>query len=139
MAPESGEKKLGQPVPLSNFRSATNSWLPHPAHEKVPARCSRRRAHEPGRSVACSRRTAYCSGVRIFCHSSSVLVTGYCSVFIPISHHTTWSLAVRLKADTTYIRLKPDSTLIWPSTGAMVSIGKTCGEDDTRGGCGVRL
>src|SRR5213078_1507208 len=78
--PSSGAKKLGQPVPLSNFRSATNSDCPQPAHLNVPARCSRSSAHDPGRSVPCPRSTAYCSGVRMRFHSSSVFSTGKCCV-----------------------------------------------------------
>src|SRR5688572_15533462 len=82
MAPSSGEKKLGQPVPLSNFRSATNNRLLQPAHENVPARCSCSSAQEPGRSVACSRSTAYCSGVSDRRHSSSDFVTGNGACFM---------------------------------------------------------
>ena len=53
-----------------------------------------RTTERPG-SVACSRSTAYCSGVRIFRHSSSVLVTGNCSVFIRsvIIRHGRWQSA----------------------------------------------
>src|SRR6185436_15049724 len=58
------------------FRSATNNDWPHPAHVNVPARFSCSSAHDPGRSVSCSRSTAYCSGVRIRRHSSSVFWTG---------------------------------------------------------------
>ena len=57
IAPSSGAKKLGQPVPLSNLRSATNSGCPQPAHENVPARFSCSSAHDPGRSVPWPRST----------------------------------------------------------------------------------
>ena len=62
IAPSSGSKKLGQPVPLSNLRFGTNSGWPQPAHVNVPARFSCSSAQLPGRSVACSRSTMYCSG-----------------------------------------------------------------------------
>src|SRR6478735_2068664 len=78
--PSMGTLKLGQPVPLSNLRSATNSGWPQAAQLKVPARCSWSRAQVPARSVPCSRMTWYCSGVRSARHSASVLVTGYVSV-----------------------------------------------------------
>ena len=55
--PSSGWKKLGQPVPESNFVSeAKRSW-PQPAQVKVPRRFSRSSGLEPARSVPCWRST----------------------------------------------------------------------------------
>jgi hypothetical protein len=79
IAPSSGEKKLGQPVPLSNLRSALKSGWPQPTHRNVPGRCSSRSAHDPGGSVEWRRSTAYCCGVNMRRHSSSVFSTGKCS------------------------------------------------------------
>src|SRR5512145_1094835 len=84
MAPSIGAKKLGHPVPLSNFRSATKSGCWHPAQANVPGLCSASSAHDPGNSVPWPRRTAYCSGVSRRFHSSSVLVTGNVSFFITV-------------------------------------------------------
>lgn len=72
--PSMGAKKLGQPVPLSNFRSLTNSGCAQPAHVNVPSRFSCNSAQDPGRSVPCCRNTVNCSGVSCARHSSSVFV-----------------------------------------------------------------
>ena len=56
-APSRGAKKLGQPVPDSNFVAASNSAVPQPAQAKVPARFSAFSALVPARSVPCSRST----------------------------------------------------------------------------------
>ena len=77
--PSSGAKKLGHPVPLSNFRSALKSGSPQPTQWKVPGRCSASSAQDPGGSVECRRSTAYCWGVNMRRHSSSVFSTGKCS------------------------------------------------------------
>ena len=74
-APSTGVLKLGQPVPLSNLPSPSNSGSPQPAQTKVPGRFSCRSAQLPGRSVPCPRITANCSGVSSPRHSSSVRVT----------------------------------------------------------------
>jgi hypothetical protein len=44
-------KKLGQPVPLSNFMSLENSAVPQPAQTNVPLRCSSFSGLVPARSV----------------------------------------------------------------------------------------
>src|SRR5258708_39240604 len=71
-----GWKKLGQPVPLSNFASEANSACPQPAHTNVPLPYSLSSGLEPARSVPCSRSTRYCSGVSARRHSPSLLATG---------------------------------------------------------------
>src|SRR5262245_22857633 len=80
-----GSLKLGQPVPLSNFRLETNSGWSQPAQANVPARFSKLRAQLPGASVPCWRMIAYCSGVSSLRHSASVWVTGYCLVAMTYS------------------------------------------------------
>src|SRR5450759_2334898 len=77
----SGAKKLGQPVPLSNFVSAEKSDAPQPAQVKVPSRFSLVSGLVPARSVPCSRSTRNCSGVSVLRHSSSVFcIRMYCSI-----------------------------------------------------------
>src|SRR5260370_36040739 len=74
-APSSGVKKLGQPVPLSDFVSEAKRGSPHPAHLKTPLRCSPTRGLGPARSVPCSRRTWYWAGESCLRHSASVIST----------------------------------------------------------------
>lgn len=74
--PATGSVKLGHPVPLSNFSLASNKLVPQPAQRNLPGRFSRNSAQLPGRSVACPRITAYCSGLSMARHSASVLWTG---------------------------------------------------------------
>ena len=50
-------KKLGQPVPLSNFISEVNSGRPQPAQTNTPARFSSLSGLVPARSVPSSRST----------------------------------------------------------------------------------
>ncbi|MNC88835.1 hypothetical protein D3C83_46990 [compost metagenome] len=50
-------KKLGQPVPDSNFISEVNSGSPQPAQAKMPGRFSSLSGLEPARSVDSSRST----------------------------------------------------------------------------------
>ena len=70
-----GAVKLGQPVPESNFVAASNSGAPQPAQRYVPGVFSSAYSPVKGRSVAFSRRTAYCSGVSSARHSASLFVT----------------------------------------------------------------
>ena len=70
-----GAKKLGQPVPDSNFASERNSSAPQPAQRYVPERCSSHSAPVNARSVPFSRSTRYCSGVSSARHSASDLAT----------------------------------------------------------------
>ena len=58
-------------MPLSYLASDEKRGEEHPAHRKVPLRCSSTRGLEYLRSVAAVLSTAYCSGVRMFCHSAS--------------------------------------------------------------------
>src|SRR5690606_41317258 len=58
MAPGIWSQKLGQPVPLSNFLSASNNAWSQPAHRNVPARFSSLSGEEKGRSVSSCRSTA---------------------------------------------------------------------------------
>jgi hypothetical protein len=66
-------------VPLSNLvvEEKRSSW--QPAQAKTPARFSCSSTLVNGGSVALSRSTAYWSGARILCHSSSVWVTAKAS------------------------------------------------------------
>ncbi len=57
-APGRVVKKLGQPVPLSNFMSLVNSGAPQPAQTKVPCRCSSYSGLVQARSVPSLRSTA---------------------------------------------------------------------------------
>src|SRR3954453_4151052 len=66
-----GSKKLGQPLPDSNFVSVLNSAAPQPAQWNMPSPSTWRYGLGPGRSVPCSRRMWYCSGVSSSRHSAS--------------------------------------------------------------------
>src|SRR5664280_2049784 len=66
-----GAKKLGQPVPESNFASERKSSVSQPAHRYAPGRCSSQRLPVKARSVPFWRRTRYCSGVRAARHSAA--------------------------------------------------------------------
>src|SRR3954463_1049204 len=63
-------KKLGQPVPDSNFMAEVNSGSPQPAHAKTPGRFSSFSGLVPARSVLSSRSTLNDSGGRRLRHSS---------------------------------------------------------------------
>src|SRR5581483_4559604 len=69
-------KKLGQPVPESNFMSEVKSGRPHPAHAKMPGRCSSFSGLVPARSVSSLRSTVYALPCRRFFHSSSESLRG---------------------------------------------------------------
>src|SRR5918997_1187150 len=64
--------KLGQPVPEWYFARLSKSRLPQAAQWKKPASSVSTYSPENGRSVAASRRTAYCSVESRLRHSSSV-------------------------------------------------------------------
>src|SRR4051812_9552938 len=68
-----GAQKLGQPVPESNFWSALKSVRPQAAQTNTPFWWTLFSGLVKARSVPSLRSTLYCSGVRIFFHSSSVL------------------------------------------------------------------
>src|SRR5260370_40512394 len=72
----SGAKKLGQPVPLSNFVDDSNSGKPQAAQAYLPARCSLLSGLVPARSVPCLRMTEKVSGGNSFFHSSSARLIG---------------------------------------------------------------
>src|SRR5262245_10350381 len=63
-------KKLGQPVPDSNFISEVNSGSPQPAQTNTPARFSAFSGLVPGRSVSSSRSTLKLLPGRRLRHSS---------------------------------------------------------------------
>ena len=65
-------KKLGQPVPLSNFICDVNSGSVQPAQTKTPARFSPLSGLVKGRSVASLRRTANWGSGSVCFHSASV-------------------------------------------------------------------
>src|SRR2546423_11072081 len=69
-------KKLGQPVPDSNFISEVKSGRPQPAQAKMPARFSSLSGLVPARSVLSSRSTLNASGGRRFFHSSLESLSG---------------------------------------------------------------
>src|SRR3954466_4423502 len=69
-------KKLGQPVPLSNFISDVNRGRSQPAQAKMPARFSSLSGLVPARSVPSLRSTLKDSGDRRFDHSWSESFTG---------------------------------------------------------------
>src|SRR5258708_12601835 len=71
-----GAKKLGQPVPLSNFVDDSNSGRPQAAQAYMPARCSLLSGLVPARSVPCLRMTEKVSGGNSFFHSSSERLIG---------------------------------------------------------------
>lgn len=70
-----GCQKLGQPVPDSNLVRESKSLAPQQTHRNVPLKCPVAYLPEKAGSVAFSRVTMNCSGVRIFCHSSGDLTT----------------------------------------------------------------
>ncbi len=76
-------KKLGQPVPLSNFIAEVKSASPHPAQANTPGRFSRSSGLVPARSVPSWRSTSYAAGGRRFFHSASASLSG--SVLVAIS------------------------------------------------------
>src|SRR2546426_4300885 len=69
-------KKLGQPVPDSNFISEVKSGRPQPAQAKIPARFSLFSGLVPARSVPSSRITWKDSAGSFFFHSSLESFTG---------------------------------------------------------------
>src|SRR3989442_6983114 len=69
-------KKVGQPVPDSNFISEVKSGRPQPAQAKIPARFSLFSALVPARSVPSSRITWNDSAGSFFFHSSFESFTG---------------------------------------------------------------
>src|SRR3954463_9745401 len=69
-------KKLGQPVPESNFIAEVKSGRPQPAHAKMPGRFSSLSGLLPARSVPSSRMTWKLSAGRRLRHSSLLSFTG---------------------------------------------------------------
>src|ERR1043165_3783897 len=69
-------KKLGQPVPESNFIAEVKSGSPQPAQAKIPGRFSLFSGLVPARSVLSSRSTLYDSGGRRLRHSSLERLSG---------------------------------------------------------------
>src|ERR1051325_5144404 len=69
-------KKLGQPVPDSNFISDVKSGSPQPAQAKMPGRFSSLSGLVPARSVPSSRMTWKDSEGSFFFHSSFESLTG---------------------------------------------------------------
>src|SRR5712692_10592767 len=69
-------KKLGQPVPDSNFISEVKTGRPQPAQAKIPARFSLFSGLVPARSVPSSRITWKDSAGSFFFHSSLESFTG---------------------------------------------------------------
>src|SRR5882672_12650766 len=69
-------KKLGQPVPDSNFISEVNSGRSQPAQTNTPARFSSSSALVPARSVLSSRSTRNASAGRRLRHSSFDSLSG---------------------------------------------------------------
>src|SRR5271157_2673429 len=66
-------KKLGQPVPESNFVSEPKSSAPQQTQWYVPSSCLFQYWPVKAGSVPHWRATWYCSGVNCCCHSWSVL------------------------------------------------------------------
>src|SRR5262245_38239757 len=104
-------KKLGQPVPLSNFIFEVKRSSSHPAQTNVPSRCSSLSGLEPAGSVASSRSTANCSAVSIFRHSSSEWRTAWIpavtSPHPPLRHPPNRNLASEPKRKLLRFMLKP--------------------------------
>src|SRR6266436_162171 len=69
-------KKLGQPVPLSNFIAEVKSGRLQATQTNTPSRFSALSGLEPGYSVPSSRRTSYCCGVSSLRHSVLDLFRG---------------------------------------------------------------
>ena len=67
-----GRTKLGQPEPLSNLSSLSNSGCPQAAQAYSPSALFFSYLPVNARSVPCSRRMRYCSGVSLARHSASV-------------------------------------------------------------------
>src|SRR5437660_7533569 len=67
-----GEKKLGQPVPESNFVSELNSGSPQHTQWYTPGSFVFQYLPVNAGSVPASRVTWYCSGDNFSCHSFSV-------------------------------------------------------------------
>src|SRR3954447_23637378 len=78
-----GAQKLGQPVPESNFWSSLKSVRPQAAQTNTPFWWMLFNGLVKARSVPSLRSTLYCSGVRIFFHSSSVLTIFSITSFDP--------------------------------------------------------
>src|SRR5437868_9616222 len=83
-------KKLGQPVPLSNFICEVNKGSVQPAQTNTPARFSPFKALEKGRSVASLRKTANWGSGRTCRHSASVRCSGAvdCATSAPLAKRT---------------------------------------------------
>src|SRR5450631_217384 len=81
----SGAKKLGQPVPLSNFVDDSNSGKPQAAQAYMPARYSLSSGLVPARSVPCLRMTEKVSAGNSFFHSSSERLIGEACVLLMVS------------------------------------------------------
>ncbi len=72
LPPAATSEKLGQPVPESNLASDENSGVLHAAQTYMPVSWFCRSAPLNGASVARSRMTRYCSGIkRVFQYASS--------------------------------------------------------------------
>ena len=69
-------EKLGQPQPESNLSSDLNKISPHAAQRYTPGSFVFQNLPVKAGSVPASRRTWYCSGVRILRHSASVRWSG---------------------------------------------------------------
>src|SRR5579883_1131704 len=72
-----GAQKLGQPVPESNLVFELKSGRPQQMQVYVPLAWLFAYLPVPAGSVALSRVTMYCSGVRILAHCSFVLTTRF--------------------------------------------------------------
>src|SRR6266487_2442380 len=69
-------KKLGQPVPLSNFIAEVKSGRLQPAQTNTPGRFSSLRGLVKERSVSSRRSTSNCGGRRSCFHSASECLSG---------------------------------------------------------------
>src|SRR2546423_11683770 len=69
-------KKLGQPVPLSNFIAEVKSGRLQPAQTNTPGRFSSLSGLVKERSVPSRRNTSYCWGVSTCFHSASERLRG---------------------------------------------------------------
>jgi hypothetical protein len=75
LSSETGDQKLGHPVPESNSAPELKRRLPQQTHLYMPLHPDSRFLPEKGRSVPFPLVTLYCSGVRMRRHSRSVLFT----------------------------------------------------------------
>src|SRR5208283_4546987 len=77
-----GGKKLGHPVPESNFVSEPNSRAPQQTQWYVPSSCLFQYLPVKAGSVPQARATLYCSGVSCWRHSASLflILSVSCSV-----------------------------------------------------------